>query len=691
MVGGTSQQVEQHQVQKQLTQHPITPEEEALKRNTDCVYFLASPLTCKKGTECEYRHSDFARVNPRDCWYWLNGNCLNPKCAFRHPPLDGLLGTEVSTPVAPLPLSQAAPAPTVNASYASGKQGVPCIFFQKGLCLKGDRCPFSHGPNSGNSKVVQSAAAVAAAPAAEPPTLKKALGGLQKCTQDQNVPQIIAPRSVELRPQGKPVAQAKSAPVRNGVAMDKNAPSPPPSGLDELRHRPTNASPVTNGNLINRSNRVHQTYVSDDHSSQNGKDPDEFSRDPSPGFDVLVDDDLRDSDYYDNEDQHGRTRSHEGRDLNHVNDYDIGRSADYSLMADVDRDIYRDPRGYDSYEHLQGQYPWEERRASSERMLGGSAHLERRRHLIAESPDQSDQLDLRYHLVKQRRGNGLRSVISRDHARENHDEDRNYRAPQREARYLPPQESSLSRRLRGRIKLPGQSTSPVNENNLRGRHRGRLSPERPLILPHQGRLGERVNSMVQEDFDNDGRNSIGPRVRRDDKNADGYEQRKSDRQLLGKRKYPKLEDHRQSDGDLSFEGPKPLSEILKRKRGVDTSVSESGMTSGNNEDQEERKERFIKHRQGILSSVSKADVNPHSQMVESADGRSTLQRDVSELEFEDGMIGEAYDQREGESDYEQVDGEDYNLDEGENLDPEEEYLDDDDTDDFAKKMGVMYS
>lgn len=61
------------------------PEEDALKRNTDCVYFLASPLTCKKGSECEYRHSEHARMNPRDCWFWLNGNCLNPKCSFRHP------------------------------------------------------------------------------------------------------------------------------------------------------------------------------------------------------------------------------------------------------------------------------------------------------------------------------------------------------------------------------------------------------------------------------------------------------------------------------------------------------------------------------------------------------------------------------------------------------------------------------
>ncbi|ONK68256.1 uncharacterized protein A4U43_C05F9350 [Asparagus officinalis] len=28
--------------------HPSTAEEEALKKNTDCIYFLASPFTCKK-------------------------------------------------------------------------------------------------------------------------------------------------------------------------------------------------------------------------------------------------------------------------------------------------------------------------------------------------------------------------------------------------------------------------------------------------------------------------------------------------------------------------------------------------------------------------------------------------------------------------------------------------------------------
>lgn len=34
--------------QSQSQSQPPSAEEEALKRNTDCVYFLASPLTCKK-------------------------------------------------------------------------------------------------------------------------------------------------------------------------------------------------------------------------------------------------------------------------------------------------------------------------------------------------------------------------------------------------------------------------------------------------------------------------------------------------------------------------------------------------------------------------------------------------------------------------------------------------------------------
>ncbi|KAI5079305.1 hypothetical protein GOP47_0004784 [Adiantum capillus-veneris] len=98
--------------------------EEVQKKNTDCVYFLASPLTCKKGNDCEFRHSESARNNPRDCWYWLSGSCLNANCAFRHPPLEAIPEGELA---------------------AGGKPRVPCYYFMQGYCAKGDKCIFMHG------------------------------------------------------------------------------------------------------------------------------------------------------------------------------------------------------------------------------------------------------------------------------------------------------------------------------------------------------------------------------------------------------------------------------------------------------------------------------------------------------------------------------------------------------------------
>ncbi|TKY54883.1 Zinc finger CCCH domain-containing protein 34 [Spatholobus suberectus] len=109
-------------------------DEDSLKRHTDCVYFLASPLTCKKGAECEYRHNEIARLNPRDCWYWVSGQCLNPTCAFRHPPLDGHTGVPV-------------PSEPTQTSLPANKTMVPCYFFFNGFCNKGDRCSFLHGPD----------------------------------------------------------------------------------------------------------------------------------------------------------------------------------------------------------------------------------------------------------------------------------------------------------------------------------------------------------------------------------------------------------------------------------------------------------------------------------------------------------------------------------------------------------------
>lgn len=679
----------------------VTPsaEEEALKRNTDCVYFLASPLTCKKGSECEYRHSDIARLNPRDCWYWLNGSCLNPKCAFRHPPLDGLLGAQVPTPTGSSVPPAASVAPTPNVPYVSSKQGVPCIFFQQGFCLKGDRCPFFHAPISVSNKAPPHPVSTAST---EKTTFKKAFGGLEKCVQEKTSFQANIWKSGELPVQAQRVGKLKTPLSVNNAAFNEIV-LPPNPVIDVVRHKHKPKSvPPTNGNPVGRSNRVQQTVRFDDHSSIQNKD-DEISRELSPGFDVLVDDELRRTDFYHGEGQYGRNG---GR-----NEYDIGHSADYASVADVDQDMYHDVHRHDSHDRLPGRSGRVQHRSSSERVQGESVHLERRRYGRAHSPEEVRESDLRHHLSKHKRVNGLRSVISHDYASEKHVEDRGYQSSRRDRHYLPSHDSPLASRLQGRIKLPSRSPSPTNGTDMRldrARDRGRLSSERPQHFSQQGRLRDRIKGRVQEDLNDTGRDNSGPRIRRDvsendsnfsgprslaelkgRKTAETNEQNMDEQQALGKRKFQKRDDYQQTGGDLSFDGPMPLQEILKRKR-----TSKTGVTSDKSEDyQHERKE------ESVAPSGEKNDL----QGTISADHQSPAHHGANELEAEEGMIveeaddqdpeAEGHDQRDGDYNYEQVDGEDYNLDEGENADAGEEYLDedDDDADDFAKKMGVVFS
>ncbi|PON78214.1 Zinc finger, CCCH-type [Parasponia andersonii] len=748
MVAGTQQQPQQLQ---QLTQPPqqhqlpVSAEEEALKRNTDCVYFLASPLTCKKGSECEYRHSEYARVNPRDCWYWLNGNCLNPKCSFRHPPLDGLLGAQAAPSVGSgLPSSQTAAASVPAATQNSGKQAVPCIFFQKGYCIKGDRCAFLHGPNPTTSiKITQPSAPTHAS---EPSNVKKAFGGLQKCTQEQRIPQANISKLVGVLPEANPAPKVETAPPRNGVRIERSAQSIKAFDDESLKGNTVNA-PVINGNLTSRSSRSHVVNVSDDHSFQNGKDADEFLRESSPGFDVLVDDELRDPEYLHGKDQYGRGRGHDGRNLNSVDEYDMDKSADYGSVADIDREHFRDPRGYESYDHMQGQHAWDQHRASSERMVVGPAHFDRRGYRKSHSPENVSELDLRHQLSKQRRVNGLRSVISLDYAVNNHVDDRNYRvSSRRDSHQISQHEGPLSGRLRGRIKLPGGASSvnggdlPLDREFDRGRNRGRLSPSRPQISTHQGRFRDRLKGKAQEDYSNQERNFRVLRTRKDVMDDDSVEfaapkplselklgrvteNKEQSHSHLGKRKNTRLEVSQQSEDDLSFEGPKSLSEILKRKRGAESAAFGSGK-SGHEEDNNQRENREsiqgdskttalrdMRHgrstvsKQGNVSSskgesksATAEEVGIEGNKIEGSLAPSEAPN-MNDLEVEDGMIYdetgddqelEAEDQAHGEYDYEQ--GEEEGEYGGENAEAEDEYLEDEDgDDDFAKKIGVMFS
>ncbi|KAI3516873.1 hypothetical protein L1887_15987 [Cichorium endivia] len=609
MVGGTHQQPQASQLAPPPSSSSTAPvatteEEEFLKRNTDCVYFLASPLTCKKGSECEYRHSDIARVNPRDCWYWLNGNCLNPKCGFRHPPLDGLLGAEVPPSVGPtLPQAPVTPSPH-GTPYT--KQGVACIFFQKGFCLKGHLCPFLHGPPNKPVPPVPSNNVTK-------PSIQE-----QKLVQQETVQ-----KPVEFLP-----PKIKQNPVRNGGGggggfMEKKVAAPP---VDEPRYKPGNVvSP--NEFMVNRSNHgVYEPHHVSDTEGINGKDVDEYSREPTPGFDVLVDNELGDSEYYPNEEQFGRSRGHE---------FDF----------DVDQEMYNEQR--------EEGYAWEDHRESSERILGGAHNFGRKRYPRDESPDHFDKSDLRHRISNQRRGSfgnnnvggGLRSVISREHPRDNvmarrdRHHDRHHDCHRMDT-------GSLSSRLRGRIKMPGgnENDSRVErEIDMGRRNRSRYSPR-----PPHGRIRDRIN---------EGRDYRGPR------NDNEYTKRsqKDDGQPLGKRKFGQQseDNNNNNNNNLSFEGPKPLSEILKRKRGG--SVNEDNNNNGNNE-------------------------NEKKEVIEARSVVDDVKNEESGLNDEDALLDEeleGYDHKDGDYDYEAIDGEEYNLEEGEEYMEEEE--------EGGKKESEVYS
>ncbi|GBG73574.1 hypothetical protein CBR_g16918 [Chara braunii] len=127
-------------------------DEAAIKKQTDCLYYIASPLACTKGDKCEFRHSDYARLNPTECRYWLTTGCTRINCPFRHPPLDGR-----SVPSLP------------------NRAQTPCIFFAQGACMKGDKCPFLHlplGPAETEKQQQQPAFQLSSQPQQQQPTFQ---------------------------------------------------------------------------------------------------------------------------------------------------------------------------------------------------------------------------------------------------------------------------------------------------------------------------------------------------------------------------------------------------------------------------------------------------------------------------------------------------------------------------------------
>eukprot|EP01018_Ginkgo_biloba_P002709 Gb_02253 [translate_table: standard] len=378
-------------------------DEESQKRNTDCVYFLASPLTCKKGSECEYRHSESARINPRDCWYWLGGNCMNLHCAFRHPPLEGR-PTASSTESLP-------------ASGNANKCRVPCYYFFQGYCAKGDKCSFMHGPFYGGNpgaSASQKPTKVSSTGTEPQSAEKKATIGNDSVTVDI-APVRSTSAEVQIPTEAKHVNQAGSQPRH--LKTDHHTPEPSLPEVEFPQLRMPDA-PISTVNLGGRS-RVSQVQPTNDEWLQDDIET-EWLEESSPGFDVLVDDGpeqlcyQEDTDYLSNYDMEPGTESTHGQErILHVTDelleFDYDHPSVHDQSGYIEGVRKYDHRSYDPYEelnhdHLSYDHISRRKRKNFTGRAPEVAVVSGRRSLSVEGYSRhSENGDLRHRLAKRRR------------------------------------------------------------------------------------------------------------------------------------------------------------------------------------------------------------------------------------------------------------------------------------------------
>uniref|UniRef100_A0ACD5YYZ1 Uncharacterized protein n=1 Tax=Avena sativa TaxID=4498 RepID=A0ACD5YYZ1_AVESA len=644
-------------------------EEGALRRRgADCVYYLVSPLTCKKGSECEYRHSDAARANPRDCWYWFNGNCANPKCSFRHPPLDDMLGA----PAAPRASQQSAPQVSVPAhAPASGaaKPGVPCYYFQKGMCAKGNLCAFSHVPQFAGSPALHQ-------------TAKSFAPAVQPHLQSKNSNSWIKPSNSAQQNTAPAVHDEPKIGARNGILPQKQNPTTrayPSSGT----YQNHNNSYVLSGTA--KSYRPQPSV--EDETAETG----EFVREPSAGSSVVagsVDDDAERS-FKEVHNSYRRTNGEQNAGMRRQTHggYEIERS----------------------------------HRSSSDRLLS-ERRLSSQRDPV---PVTANSSDLRHRLLKQRRLNDQRSTQVPDRQDRRYPEGDHRRRGEERASH-----DGLSRsRLHGRIKLPAETPldrlGPYPEKERRPRDR--VSPPKQTDL--RAKIHDRLKARSNEDIsgNNNVKSSVvkansgedaaaavsfsGPkslaelRAKKVAANSSGQHTAKNADRTAGPARMTSeiVITNRDSPDPVPFDGPKPLSVILKRKR-EEAASADSG--SIQEEQIEVEEEESLNNNSIILQKDDVVGTNTEDNEEEEAfhpeddmmyddslspddDNAAEAAADAGKEELEDGEQQEDLETAEEEYEYEAAD--DVNAEEDNDY---QEYEDDDDLeddDDFARKVGVLIS
>lgn len=525
-------------------------DEEAQKRNTDCLYFLASPLTCKKGIECEYRHSDNARLNPRDCWYWLNGSCRNPNCAFRHPPLEGLIGVKADSFYAP----------TFSAVPAT-KSNVPCYFYFNAVCAKGEQCSFLHETF---------------------PTQKSASKLAPDSTTSRNPPENkisagdTGPASIELP--GNPAAESLVGPITTDNHHLKEVPrSPSVESIAPECEEPPAENPLPSVEFMDRRGQLSPYSSSEGELMKEcvGQELEE-RWESSPGFDVLVDDGSEQLAYEDD------------ADYQLVQNCDSELRHGHLLKYDFDGSGYEHPSGfpdagylydglYENYDHGDDGYggaeyfqgisvlPREERRIFDP--IYDDLHERALLRRVHDFDETDGIMDLQKRLGKQRRTDARWIPFNSRKRRRGDPHGSGRERPGRRG------DGSIHCRLGSQVgRCPVAASSPDEDEFTRNHHdrkgTGRFARSRNRERERRRRFPSRVSSEAHQVSARDGEESAGIT------SNGGFDGPKTLAQLKEERNRAKAEDCQNCRDRLplrtrqvavDFEGPKPLEELLRHK------------------------------------------------------------------------------------------------------------------------------
>ena len=561
-----------------------------------------------------------------------------------------------ATPRVSLQSAPQVPVPAQAPASGAAKPGVPCYYFQKGMCAKGNLCAFSHVPQFvGNP-------------------------ALQPHIQSKNPNSWVKPTNSTQQNTAPAVHDELNVSARNGIPAQKQ----------NLATRAYNSSTIyqnhSNSYVLSGTAKSYQPQPSvENNTAETG----EFVREPSAGSSVVAGsaDDDAERPFKESHNSYRRTSGEQntGTRRQTHGGYELERS----------------------------------HRSSSDRLLS-----ERRLSQREPEPVTANSSDLRHRLLKQRRLNEPRTTQVPDRRDRRYPEDERHSSHSRREEVRATHDSLSRSRLHGRIKLPGETSldrlGPYSEKERRPRDR--LSPPKQTDL--RAKIHDRLKARSNEDVSgNNVKSSVvkasssedaagvvnfsGPkslaelRAKKVAANSSvEHITRNADRIARPVRMTSEIITNRVSPDPVPFNGPTPLSVILKRKREAASADSgsvqeeqiageeeqslnnsrnpEDDIVGANTEDNEEEEAFHPEDDVMYDDSLSPAD-----------DNAAEVAADMGKEELEEGEQQEDLETAEEEYEYEAADDANAEAD-----NDYQEYEDDDDLeddDDFARKVGVLIS